>query len=250
MKPSAESRKYSTDEKEGRIVELEAELAKLKQEARAFSYSVSHDLRAPLRAIEGFSRILAEDYSKNLDEEGQKFLQHVLQNAQTMSGLIDGLLQYHRLNERGVNKAAVDMTQLTRDIVAALPKEKQPGVTIPKLPTVQADPALMRIAWEQLVSNALKFSRRAEKAAIEFGSSQQNGETVLWVKDNGIGFDMQYSDKLFHIFQKLQRESDFEGHGVGLALVRRVAEKHHGRVWVDAKPDQGATFYLALPKNG
>lgn len=250
MKPSAEMRTQTNDDKDARIAALQAELEKVRQEMRAFSYSVSHDLRAPLRAIEGFSRILAEDYSQNLDEEGRKFIQHVLQNAQIMGGLIEGLLQYHRLNEKPVTRQPVDMTQLTREVVTALPKSAEPDVTIPKLPTIPADPALMRIAWEQLVSNALKFSKRAAKPSIEFGADSPDGEYVLWVRDNGIGFDMQYSDKLFQMFQKLQKEPDFDGHGVGLALVRRVAEKHHGRAWAEAAPNKGATFYFAVPKNG
>lgn len=248
MKPSAETRTQLTDDKDARIAALQAELEKVRQEMRSFSYSVSHDLRAPLRAIEGFTRILFEDYSAKLDDEGKKFLEHVLQNAQIMSSLIEGLLQYHRLNEKPVAKRPVDMSDLTREIVTALPKAGEPEVTIPKLPTITVDPALMRIAWEQLVSNALKFSKRSTKPSIEFGSDSRDGEHVLWIKDNGIGFDMNYSDKLFQMFQKLQKEPDFDGHGVGLALVRRVAEKHQGRAWAEGGLNKGATFYFAVPK--
>lgn len=250
MKPSAGTRTQPNDT-DARIAALQTELDKARQEMRAFSYAVSHDLRAPLRAIEGFTRILAEDYSQNLDEEGQKFIQHVLQNAQIMSSLIEGLLQYHRLNEKAVAKRPVDMTELTREVVTAIPKAAaaEPEVKIPKLPTIAADPALMRIAWEQLVANAMKFSKRADKPSVEFGADLRDGEHVLWVKDNGVGFDMQYSDKLFQMFQKLQKEPDFDGHGVGLALVRRVAEKHEGRAWAEATPNEGATFYFAVPKS-
>jgi light-regulated signal transduction histidine kinase (bacteriophytochrome) len=250
MKPSATLRtKPEADDQEARIAALEAELERTRQEMRSFSYSVSHDLRAPLRAIEGFSRIIAEDYSEKLDEEGRKFIQHVLQNAQIMSSLIEGLLNYHRLNEKPLSKATVNMTDLTKDVVAALPKPANaPEVKIPKLPTIAADPALMRIAWEQLMSNALKFSKLSANPVVELGADESDGEHVIWIKDNGVGFDMQYANKLFQMFQKLQKDSEFEGHGVGLALVRRVAEKHNGRAWAEAAPNKGATFYFAVPK--
>ena len=248
MKPSAPADKLEVSPTD-RVATLETELERARQEMRAFSYSVSHDLRAPLRAIEGFTRILAEDYAQSLDEEGRKFLDHVLQNAQIMGSLIEGLLSYHRLNERPVSKSKIDMTQLTNEIVAALPKpETPPSVRIGKLPTITGDPALIRIAWEHLITNALKFSKRAATPAVEFGADDRDGEHILWIKDNGIGFDMQYANKLFQMFQKLQKDPEYDGHGVGLALVRRVAEKHHGRAWAEAKPDQGATFYFALPK--
>jgi light-regulated signal transduction histidine kinase (bacteriophytochrome) len=250
MKPSAATRtKPEADDKEARIAALETELEHTRQEMRAFSYSVSHDLRAPLRAVEGFARIVSEDYAKALDDEGRKYIQHVLQNAQIMSALIEGLLSYHRLNERPVSKSAVDMTQVTNDVLGALPKpDRAVEIKTPKLPTIPADPALMRIAWEQLVSNALKFSKQSPKPTIEFGADDRDGEHVLWVKDNGVGFNMEYANKLFQVFQKLQRDPEFEGHGVGLAMVRRVAEKHNGRAWAEAKPNDGATFYFAVPK--
>jgi light-regulated signal transduction histidine kinase (bacteriophytochrome) len=250
MKPSAQARTKPEDTNcDARLGALEAELERVKHEMRSFSYSVSHDLRAPLRAIEGFARIIVEDYAKTLDDEGQKFLGHILQNAQVMGGLIEGLLSYHRLNEKPVSKSKVNMTELTRDVLDALPKPaKAPEMKIPELPTIPGDPALMRIAWEQLLSNAVKFSKQSEKPKIELGASEQDGEHVIWVKDNGVGFDMQYANKLFQMFQKLQKDPQFEGHGVGLALVRRVAEKHQGRTWAEAAPDKGATFYFAVPK--
>jgi light-regulated signal transduction histidine kinase (bacteriophytochrome) len=249
MKPSASVPKKSEEEKDARIAALESELERVRGEMRSFSYSVSHDLRAPLRAIEGFARIISEDYAQTLDEDGRKFIQHVLQNAQIMSGLIEGLLSYHRLNERPMSKTQVNMTQLAEEVAGALPKPaKDAEIKIGKLPTIRADPALMRIAWEQLISNALKFSKRSSSPMIEVGAEERDGEHVIWVKDNGIGFDMRYANKLFQMFQKLQKEPDFEGHGVGLALVRRVAEKHNGRTWAEASPDKGATFYFAVPK--
>jgi light-regulated signal transduction histidine kinase (bacteriophytochrome) len=166
-----------------------------------------------------------------------------------MSALIEGLLSYHRLNERPISKSCVNIEQLSKDVLAAVPKSATaPEIKMQKLPTIRVDPALMRIAWEQLVSNAVKFSRRAAMPTIEFGADEQDGEYVLWIKDNGIGFDMAYRDKLFQMFQKLQKDPEFEGHGVGLALVRRIAERHQGRAWAEAKPNEGATFYFAVPK--
>jgi light-regulated signal transduction histidine kinase (bacteriophytochrome) len=249
MKPSAAARTQSDEGNQGEVAALKAELERTRQEMRAFSYSVSHDLRAPLRAIEGFSRIVVEDYSQALDEEGRKYMQHVLQNAQIMGALIEGLLTYHRLNEKPVSKSKVDVTELTKEVLGALPKPSvAPEIKISKLPSIPADPALMRIAWEQIVSNALKFSKRSPRPMIEFGADERGDEHVLWIKDNGIGFDMEYSNKLFQMFQKLQKDPEFDGHGVGLALVRRVAEKHNGRAWAEAKPNDGATFYFAIPK--
>jgi light-regulated signal transduction histidine kinase (bacteriophytochrome) len=249
MKPAAEPRSKPS-ESTGRVAELEAQIEQFRQQMRSFSYSVSHDLRAPLRAIEGFGRILAEDYAGKLDEEGQRFLQHILHNAQTMSTLIDDLLTYHRLGERSVTPTKVDMNQLTREVVTAVPKPgAEPEVKIAKLPTVTADQALLRIALEQLISNALKFSKKQAKPVLEFGSETQNGEQVFWIKDNGIGFDMEYAEKLFQIFQKLQKEPDYPGNGIGLALVKRAIEKNNGRVWAEAKPNVGATFYVALPRS-
>jgi light-regulated signal transduction histidine kinase (bacteriophytochrome) len=251
MKRSGETGRKSVDgsDKDARIAELEAELARARQEMKAFSYSVSHDLRAPLRAIEGFSRILIEDFSNSLDKEGQHFLNTIVQNTQVMSELIEGLLSYHRLNEKPVAKAKVDMNALLAEVIAAVPQSARSfQVKIPKLPTVQGDPALLRIAWEQLFSNAVKFSKRQEHPSIEIGAEQRDGDQVLWIKDNGVGFDQSYSDKLFQVFQKLQKEPDFPGNGIGLALARRVAEKHSGQIWAEAQAGKGATFYFALPK--
>jgi light-regulated signal transduction histidine kinase (bacteriophytochrome) len=249
MKPPAATRTKSSDP-EARIAALQAELDQTRDQMRSFSYSVSHDLRAPLRAIEGFGRILLEDYAEKMDEEGKRFLNNVLTNAQVMTTLIDDLLVFHRVGEKQLSKSPVDMNQLTQDILDVVLKSAptKPEVKLPPLPTINADMAQVRVAWEQLISNAVKFTKRESKPVIEFGSSQKDGEQIFWVRDNGVGFEMQYADKLFQIFQKLQRDADFEGNGIGLALVKRVAEKHGGRAWAEAKPNEGATFYLALPR--
>ncbi len=250
MKPTAGRRikPVNESEKDLRIAALEKQLQRTRQEMRAFTYSVSHDLRAPLRAVEGFARILLEDYSSNLDEEGQRFLQHILTNAHLMSALIEDLLGFHRLGDKDVVLAAVDMTALTKEILGATKSEPMPEFEAPQLPTVKADATLIRAAWEQLIGNAVKFSKREAQPKIEFGTREAEGEVVLWVRDNGIGFDMAYADKLFQVFQKLQKEPDFAGNGIGLALVRRIADKHNGRVWTESKLNEGATFYFALPK--
>ncbi len=201
-----------------------------------------------MRAIEGFSRILSEDYGEALDAEGKRFLDHIVQSTQFMGEMIEGLLMYSRLSERTLIKIPVDMTALTREVWEAIPKpETVPEIKLGALAKVSADPTMLRTLWEHLISNAIKFSKRQKKPSIEFGCDQRDGQSIFWIKDNGVGFDMRYSDKLFQLFQKLQKEPDFPGHGVGLALVRRIAERHDGRVWVEAAPDQGATFYVALP---
>lgn len=236
------------DPKDAEIADLRAQLERARDEMRAFSYSVSHDLRAPLRAIEGFGRILSEDYSSKLDEDGKRFLDHVLHNAQVMGSLIEDLLTFHRLNEKPFGKKSVDLREMLTDVFTTAAKPRPDvKVEIGNLPKIQADPVMVRVACEHLVANALKFSKRHASPEITVGSERGDGETILWIKDNGIGFDMQYADKLFTVFQKLQKEPDFDGNGIGLSIVRRIAEKHGGRVWVKAAPNDGATFYLAIP---
>lgn len=240
------------DDSQARIALLEAQLERSEREMRDFSHSVSHDLRAPLRAIEGFARILSEDYCEKLDPEGQKFLRYILDNTHRMGGLIESLLTYYRMNSKVVTPMAIAMADLTRDVIASVgtPAGAKPAeVILPSLPTVHADPALIRQAWEQLISNALKFSKREEKPAIEFGGGEKDGESVVWVRDNGVGFDIKYADRLGQVFSKLQRDEDFEGHGIGLALVRRIMDKHNGRFWAESAPGKGSTFYIALPAN-
>jgi light-regulated signal transduction histidine kinase (bacteriophytochrome) len=233
-----------------RIAELEAQLERSESEMRDFSHSVSHDLRAPLRAIEGFARILSEDYGNTLDPEGQKFLRYILDNTQRMGSLIESLLMYYRMGAKVVTPIPISMTDLTREVVASLGASvggKQPEVLLPKLPKITGDPTLIRQAWEQLISNALKFSKRQEKPIVEFGGSESADESVIWVRDNGVGFDIKYADRLGQVFQKLQRDEDFPGNGIGLALVKRIMEKHNGRFWAESAPGKGSTFYIALP---
>jgi len=219
------------------------------KELDAFSYSVAHDLRAPLRAIDGFSRILLEDHAPTLAPEAQHYLNVVRKNSQRMGLLIDDLLAFSRLSRQPLNKQPVRPADLVRQCVDELRAEQQGRrveIAIGDLPACQADPALLKHVWMNLMSNALKYTRKQEMAVIEVGSREQSGACVYFVKDNGVGFDMQYADKLFGVFQRLHRPEDYEGTGVGLAIVQRVIHRHGGRVWAEAAVNQGATFYFTF----
>lgn len=228
-----------------RVKELEVSNAEL----HAFSYSVSHDLRAPLRAIDGFSRIVIEDDGGTLTDSQRRYLDLVRDNTQVMGTLIDELLAFSRLASQPLNRTTVH----TAELVAALQSEveaDEPGRIIEftngVLPTVQADPGLLRQVFANLLANAVKYSRQRETARITVASETRDGELVFLVGDNGVGFDMRYSDKLFQVFQRLHRAEDYEGTGVGLAIVQRIVARHGGRVWAQGQPDQGATFYFTL----
>ena len=219
------------------------------KELDAFSYSVAHDLRAPLRAIDGFSRILLEDHAPTLAPEAQHYLNVVRRNSQRMGLLIDDLLAFSRLSRQPLNKQLVRPADLVRQCVDELRAEQQGRrveIAIGDLPACQADPALLKHVWMNLMANALKYTRKQEVAVIEVGSREQSGACVYFVKDNGVGFDMQYADKLFGVFQRLHRPEDYEGTGVGLAIVQRVIHRHSGRVWAEAAVNQGATFYFTF----
>ncbi len=234
---------------EQRVLARTAQLEAANKELEAFSYSVSHDLRAPLRAIDGFSRILLDEYGPQLDAEAQRYLQIVGENAQQMSHLIDALLAFSRLSRQPLNKQLVDMNQLARqalDEVRRDQPDRSPELVSGDLPPCRADPALLKQVWINLLSNAFKFTARREQARIEIGCQPDQGQLIYFVRDNGTGFDMQYADKLFGVFQRLHRAEEYEGTGVGLAIVRRIVERHGGRIWVEAQVDGGATFYFAL----
>jgi PAS domain S-box-containing protein len=220
------------------------------KELEAFSYSVSHDLRAPLRAIDGYTRILVEDYESILDDEGKRICGVISREAQRMGQLIDDLLAFSRLGRKEMYASRIDMKALAASVFDELLKEEKReniDFNLRDLPMAQGDSSLIRQVWVNLLSNAIKFTSKKGRAIIEVGSQESTDEDIYYVRDNGAGFDMEYSNKLFGVFQRLHSESEFNGTGVGLAIVQRIIRRHDGRVWAEGEVEQGATFYFALP---
>ncbi len=227
-----------------------SQLEDANRELDAFSYSVSHDLRAPLRAVDGYARVLKEDYGELLDAEGHRVLGVVRSEARRMGELIDELLAFSRLGRQPMALADTDMTELARETFESLAGQATDRVVdfkLGDLPRAAVDTALFRQVWANLLENAIKYTRGRRPACIEVGGAVERGEMVYFVKDNGAGFDMRYADKLFGVFQRLHRQDEFEGTGVGLALVQRIVHRHGGRVWAQGKVDDGATLHFALP---
>ena len=227
-----------------------AQLQIANKELEAFSYSVSHDLRAPLRALDGFSRILREDYASALDAEGIRLLNVITDNAKKMGILIDDLLSFSRLSRQEMKFSTINMHSLASNIFHELipnPDNEKIEFRLQNIPEAYGDPSLMRQVWVNLISNAIKFTSQKPKRIIEIGIKTQGGENIYFIKDNGAGFDMNYSNKLFGVFQRLHSEKDFEGTGVGLAIVQRIVLRFNGRIWAEGKVDKGATFYFTLP---
>lgn len=240
-----------TEQLEVRVRERTAELEAANRELEAFSYSVSHDLRAPLRAIDGFSRVLEEDYAAVLDEEGRGHLERIRRAVQRMGGLIDDMLQLARVSRRELRPDAVDLSRLAEELVGER-RSAQPGreVEVSIQPGLRAwgDPPLLRAVLANLLDDAWKYTGRTPHPRIEFGAGEVVGERAYYVRDNGVGFDMQYADKLFGAFQRLHSEREFPGTGVGLATVARIIHRHGGRVWAEGEPGKGAAFYFTLPQ--
>jgi len=235
---------------ERRVAERTCELEASNKELEAFSYSVSHDLRAPLRAINGFAQILLKNSAANLDERGQRYLQNVAAGGRKMGQLVDDLLAFSRLNRQPLAQAPVDLAELAREHLEDLQRmepQRTVGIDIGPLPPALGDRALLSQVLINLLNNAWKFTQNNPQARIEVGAQGSNGEAVYYVRDNGAGFDMNYSSKLFGVFQRLHSDEEFPGTGVGLAIVHRVITRHGGRVWADARPGEGATFYFTLP---
>jgi signal transduction histidine kinase len=231
---------------------LNAKLEDANKELESFSYSVSHDLRAPLRAIDGFSRMLEEDHAAGLDDEGKRLARVIRDNTRKMGRLIDDLLAFSRLGRKVISTERVDTGKLVGEVLEEVQAaaERRAKVVVGPLPPAHADAALIRQVWINLLSNAVKFSGNRDDPRVEVSAYDDGADTVYCVKDNGAGFDMKYCDKLFGVFQRLHGDEEFSGTGVGLAIVRRVVTRHGGRVWAEGKVNEGATFYFALPKGG
>ncbi len=238
-------------ELEEHVKERTKELERTNKELESFSYSVSHDFRAPLRAINGFSKILLDDYYENLKDEGKTYLNNICLSTNKMGNLIDDLLKLSRISRTEVSFIQVNLSKIAESIsydLKASQRERKVDFIIKKELTAYADPSLIRIMIENLLRNSWKFTSKHSKAKIEFGSKEENKETVFFIRDDGVGFDMKYADKLFGAFQRLHSDKEFEGNGIGLSIVQRIINRHNGSIWVDAKVDKGATFYFILPK--
>lgn len=236
-------------ELEQRVIERTAQLEAANQELEAFAYSVSHDLRAPLRGVEGYSRLLLEDYSEQLPDPAHELLEKVRAAVMRMSDLINALLAFSRLARQPINREDVDVRKVVDRVISELEHEvgsRQINWTVGALPGCSADPALLYQVFANLVSNAIKYSQVRPIAHIEIGSQQHDEETVYYVRDDGVGFDMSYAAKLFGVFQRLHHASEFEGTGIGLANVQRIIQRHGGRIWAESEPDRGATFFFTL----
>lgn len=232
---------------EQRVRERTAALEQAYREMEAFSYSVSHDLRTPLRAVNGFAQILAEEESERLDQQGRDMLERILRASRKMDRLIDEILDYSRAARLALRGGEVDMERLALEVAEEL-KEQYPSaaITIRPLPKARGDESMLRQVWTNLLDNALKFSAGRARPEVDIGWGEEGGETVYYVKDNGSGFDMKYSANLFGMFQRLHADTEFPGNGIGLAIVKRLVERHQGRIWARAAPDAGATFFFTL----
>jgi signal transduction histidine kinase len=228
-----------------------AELQRANQELEAFSYSVSHDLRTPLRAIDGFSRVLEEDHLATLDAEGRRVISVIRKNTQRMGQLIDHLLHFAQLGRQSLRLVSVDMTALVEAVVDEWRKAEPSRVLdfrLGELPSAVGDPNLLRQVWSNLLGNAVKYTRQRSPAVIEVWGQLDGAELAYTIRDNGAGFDPEYSAKLFKVFERLHTNAQFEGTGVGLAIVQRIVVKHGGRVWAEGRPGEGATFGFSLPR--
>jgi signal transduction histidine kinase len=238
---------------EAALVEKTEQIEASNKELESFSYSVSHDLRVPLRAISGFSQIILKKEGKRFDEETRRRFQVIMDNAENMGRLIDDLLAFSRLGRQEVSRTDLDMDELIRDTwqeLVTIHPDRKMSLTIGQMPTASGDRTLIRQVYSNLLGNAIKFTQGMNPAAIEAGCFVQKNETVYYVRDNGVGFDMKYYDKLFGVFQRLHSEEMYKGTGIGLALVQRIINRHGGRIWAESEPDKGATFYFSLRRTG
>jgi len=235
---------------EQKVIERTAQLEAANKELEAFSYSVSHDLRAPIRGINGYTNILIEDYAEKLDANGINVLHSIIHNSRKMGQLIDDLLAFSKLGRKQVTVSRIDMTDLVNSVREELLFEA--GESVPKfditlLPPAKGDQSLIKQVWINLISNAVKYSKYKSKTTIKIGASVNDDLVIYYIKDEGSGFDMQYYDKLFGVFQRLHSQEEFEGTGIGLAIVQKIVQRHNGTVWAESKLNEGACFYFSLP---
>jgi signal transduction histidine kinase len=245
--------KSKRDNLEKHLIARTDQVEAANKELEAFSYSVSHDLRAPLRAIDGFSKVLLEHSADRLDGESRRYLNIIRSNTQNMGKLIDDLLSFSRIGKQEMKLSPIDMGSLAREVIDEIAPQNPDRTIQFKIqppPRTSGDATLIKIVLMNLFANAVKFTRTKPESAIEFGGSVSDNEIVYYVKDHGVGFDMKYSEKLFGVFQRLHRQDEFEGTGVGLALVERIIHRHNGRVWAEGAVGEGAVFYFALPVTG
>jgi PAS domain S-box-containing protein len=240
-------------ELEHKVLLRTEQLKRSNEELEAFSYSVSHDLRAPLRAIIGFSSILQEDHVSKLDDEARRITEVIISNTKKMGQLIDDLLTFSRMGRQDILETEVDSNAVVKEIIDGL-SEKDPGANninwdVHNLPCVKGDLNIIRQVWVNLISNAVKYSEKVSNPRIEIGASPDEKEVVFFIKDNGVGFDEKYKEKLFRVFQRLHTNDEFEGTGIGLAIVEKIVSKHGGRVWANGTVNEGACFYFSLPAN-
>ncbi len=238
---------FQNEEKEKRA----AELSIANKQLESFSYSVSHDLRAPLRHIDGYVDLLLRRFYDTLPDKAKHYLDNIADSSRQMGILIDDLLQFSRTGRQEMRQTELDMNSIVQEVLKPI-KQDNPNRNIEwhiaTMPPIYGDQALLRLVWTNLLSNAVKFTRNREKAIITITVRDEKDEFIFEVTDNGVGFDMQYAQKLFDVFQRLHPTDEFEGTGIGLANVRQIILKHGGRTWAEAKPDEGATFYFSLPK--
>jgi light-regulated signal transduction histidine kinase (bacteriophytochrome) len=236
-------------ELERRVRERTAELTAANQELEAFTYSVAHDLRAPLRHIDAFTKIIFDDFAAEIPSEARRYLENIRKGSQNMSRLVDDLLNLARVGRQELKYEQTPLNPVVDEVIAELRREtanRHVEWRIGRLPVVESDPGLVKQVFANLLSNAVKYTRPRSDTVIEIGQRRIDGHSVIFVRDNGVGFNMKYADKLFGVFQRLHRADEFEGTGVGLATVERIVRKHGGRIWAESEVDRGATFYFTL----
>jgi signal transduction histidine kinase len=238
---------HTQEDLENKVLSRTQELEAVNKELEAFSYSVSHDLRAPLRAVSGYAMMLKEDYEDSFDDEAKRITGNILVNVKMMGQLIDDLLAFSRLGKREVRKQSTNMKELAQSCVAELLPGEKFLIDIADMPFCKGDSDLLKQVWMNLLGNAVKYSSKRTDPRITIGSIEDNGGPVYFVRDNGAGFDSKYADKLFKVFQRLHSHEEFEGTGIGLALVKRILDKHKGQIWAESSPGNGAVFYFQLP---